>query len=174
MNNATEIATTSGRAGAAAFQPMQVLTMALAGDVFALDSDSVLEVLDLTEVTEVPNCRTFVKGLINVRGKVVPVVDLKVRLGIRAASETTADSRIVVMTIDLNGEETLVGVLADKVYEVIEIAPAALEEAPTIGVHWRAEFIKAIGKRADGFIVVIDIGKVFAAGEDGHGLAKAG
>ncbi len=171
----TEIASISpaarGKPGAGAFQPMQVLTMALAGDVFALDSDSVLEVLDLAEVAEVPNCRAFVKGLINVRGKVVPVVDLRVRLGIRGAAETTEDSRIVVMAVTLGGEETLVGVLADKVYEVVEIAPAALEEAPTIGIHWRAEFIKAIGKRADGFIVVIDIGKVFAAGE--QELSKA-
>lgn len=150
----------------AMFQPMQVLTMALAGDVFALDSDSVLEVLDHGAITEVPNCRPFIKGLINVRGKVVPVVDLKVRLGIRTVTETTRDSRIVVITIDANGEESMVGLLADRVYEVIEIAPAAQEEAPSIGINWRAEFIKAIGKRADGFIVVIDIDRVFAFAAD--------
>ncbi len=141
--------------------PLQVLTLAMAGDIFALASDTVLEVLDIMPMTDVPNCRPFIRGLINVRGKVVPVVDLKIRLGIPAVTEQTQDSRIVVTSIVLKGEDTQVGILADRVYEVMEIPHAQIEDAPTIGIGWHAEFIHAIGKYHDGFIIVLDMEKIF-------------
>ncbi|GEO79888.1 chemotaxis protein CheW [Pararhodospirillum oryzae] len=139
-----------------------VLSMALAGNVFALEAAIVLEILDVVPLTEVPNSSPFIKGLLNVRGKVVPVVDLKVRLGLATQDETTLDSRIVVLSIQLDNEECLVGILADKVFGVMEIDGSTLEEAPSVGIAWRLEFIRSIGKSDQGFIVILDMDRVFS------------
>lgn len=150
--------------GLAGLAALQVLTLGLGAEIFAVETEAVHEVLDLIPITEVPNSRTFVRGLVNVRGKVVPVVDLRAKFGMPAA-DRTADSRIVVMEVNLAGEPTMVGLLADRVYEVAELAAAALEEAPRLGMRWRTEFIRAIGKRNDGFVIVIDIDRVIASEE---------
>lgn len=151
-------------ASAVETQALQVLTFGLGREVFALETAAVHEVLDIVPITAVPNSRRLVRGLINVRGRVVPVVDLKGKFGM-PASERTAEARIVVIEVVLKGEPTMVGLLADRVHEVTELAAASLEEAPRIGTTWRPEFIRAIGKREDAFIVVMDIDRVFASEE---------
>jgi len=140
----------------------EALTFGLADEIFAIDAQAVREILDLIPVTEVPGARSFVGGLINVRGKVVPLADLKVKFGMKP-SETNIDTRIVVVEIDLDGEPTIVGLLADKVYEVAEISGASIEETPEIGMKWRPDFIKEIGKRGNDFIIIPDIDRVFAS-----------
>jgi len=144
-------------------EPHTVLSLALAGTVFALETAIVLEVLDVVPLSPVPNGGAFVKGLLNVRGKVVPVVELRARLGLSTKSEQTVDSRIVVLSVPMDGEETLVGIMADKVHGVVDIDMARLSDTPTVGISWRAEFIKSIGRREDGFIVILDVEKVFEA-----------
>ncbi|MEW5726304.1 MAG: chemotaxis protein CheW [Pseudomonadota bacterium] len=139
---------------------MQVLTVGLEREVFALDAGRVSEILDAVPVTEVPNARPFVSGVINVRGKVVPLADLRLRFGMECAA-ASLDTRIVVIEVDLDGEPTTVGILADKVYEVTEIASASIEETPRVGMRWRPEFIKGIGKKDADFIIVLDIDRVF-------------
>lgn len=141
-------------------QPLEVLTLGLQGETFALDAALVREILDPVPVTEVPNARTFVGGLINVRGKVVPLADLRLMFDMDR-TPPTIDTRIVVIEIPLGGEPTLIGILADKVHEVTEIAAAALEETPRIGMRWQPEFIRCIGKRNDEFIIVPDIARIF-------------
>lgn len=143
---------------------LQVLTLGLEREIFALETEMVHEVLDRVPISEVPNSRPFVRGLINVRGKVVPVVDLKRKFGM-GATAATADSRVIVLEIELRGQPVLIGLLADRVFEVVELPAAALEAAPAIGMRWRAEFIRAIGKRGDDFIIVLDIERVFASEE---------
>lgn len=144
-------------------RPLQVLTLGLDGEVFALETDVVREVLDVVTLTAVPGSRKAVKGLINVRGKVVPVIDLKTKFHMGETVVRTADARIVVIEALLRGEPTMVGLLADRVHEVTELAAASLEDAPRIGMTWRPEFIRAIGKRGDDFVIVIDIARVIAA-----------
>lgn len=139
---------------------MQVLTVGLDREIFALDAGRVSEILDSVPVTEVPNARPFVNGVINVRGKVVPLADLRLRFGMERTA-ANLDTRIVVVEVDLGGEPTTVGILADKVYEVTEIASASIEETPRVGMRWRSEFIKGIGKKDAGFIIVLDIDRVF-------------
>lgn len=141
---------------------LEILTLALDGEVFAVEAECVREILDLVAVTEVPNARPFVGGLINVRGKVVPLVDLRVKFGM-PLHPPTIDTRIVVIEVDLDGEATVIGIRADKVYEVTEVAAAALEETPRIGMRWRAEFIRCVGKRADDFIIILDIERVITS-----------
>jgi purine-binding chemotaxis protein CheW len=140
----------------------EALTFGLQDEIFALDANSVLEILDVVAVTEVPGADAFVPGLINVRGRVVPLADLRVKFGM-AKGETTQDSRIVVVEIPLAEEPMRVGLLADKVYEVAEISGASIIEAPAIGMKWPADFIKGIGKRRDEFLVIPDMERIFAA-----------
>jgi len=141
---------------------IEVLTLSLDGQVFALEAAHVREILDLVPVTEVPTSSPFVNGLINVRGKVVPLADMRTKFGMEQRP-STIDTRIVVIEIDLDGDQTTIGLLADKVYEVTELAAAALEETPKIGMIWRHEYIRCIGKSDGDFIVVLDMGAIFGA-----------
>ncbi|MEP9375389.1 chemotaxis protein CheW [Aquabacter sp. CN5-332] len=145
---------------------LEVVTLSLDDNVFALEACHVREILDLVPVTEVPTSNPFVGGLINVRGKVVPLADLRHKFGM-ALRPPTVDTRIIVIEIDLDGDRTTIGLLADKVYEVTQMAPAALEETPKIGMAWRQEFIRCIAKREGAFVVVLDIAAVFASGRQG-------
>jgi len=141
----------------------EVLTLDLQGEVLAIDASYVREILDLVPITQVPNSQPFVNGLINVRGKVVPLADLRLKLGMER-SETTIDSRIVVVEVELDGAPTTVGLRADKVYEVTELASASVTEAPKIGMRWRPEFIRCIGKRGDDFVIVLNLPAILATG----------
>lgn len=145
---------------------LEVLTLKLGGHVFALEAAHVREILDLVPVTEVPTASPFVNGLINVRGQVVPLADLRHKFGMELLP-TTIDTRIIVIEIAIDGNQTTIGILADKVFEVTELAPAALEDTPKIGMIWRREYIHCIGKCADDFIVVLDIGAIFSSQHGG-------
>ena len=139
---------------------MKALTLRLQDELFAVEAGSVREILDLVPITEVPNAPEFVAGLINVRGRVVPLADLRVMFGMDRP-EPDKDTRIVVMEIDIDGEPTIAGILADKVHDVTDIEAASIEEAPKVGMRWRPEFIQGIGKRNGGFIIIPDLGRIF-------------
>jgi purine-binding chemotaxis protein CheW len=131
----------------------QVLMLGLAGEMFALDARQVREILDPIPVTRVPGAQPYVSSVLNVRGKVIPLADLRVRFGMPPAS-ITPDSRFIVVEIELAGEPTTVGIVADKVYEVTDLDTSTLQKAPPIGMRWRPEFIAAIAKWKDEFIIV--------------------
>ena len=131
----------------------QVLMLGLAGEMFALDARQVREILDPIPVTRVPGAQSYVSSVLNVRGKVIPLADLRVRFGMPPAS-ITPDSRFIVLEIDLAGEPTTIGIVADKVYEVTDLDTSTLQKAPPIGMRWRPEFIAAIAKWKDEFIIV--------------------
>ena len=141
-------------------QPMRALTLRLDDEFFAIEAQSVREILDLVPVTAVPNASPFAAGLINVRGRVVPLTDLKVAFGMRSA-EPDQDTRIVVIETEIDGEPSVVGILADKVYDVTDIEPAAIEEAPRVGMRWRPDYVRGIGKRRGDFIIIPDIHRIF-------------
>ncbi|EME69552.1 CheW protein [Paramagnetospirillum caucaseum] len=143
-------------------RPVEILTLALSGEAFALEATIVREILDLVPITTVPNAPRYATGLINVRGKVVPLVDLRVRLGM-TVEPRTIDTRIVVIEATLDGELTMVGLLADKVYEVAEINMQSIESTPKVGMRWPPEFIRGIGRRNGGFLIILDIDRVFAS-----------
>lgn len=145
-------------------QTLEVVTLGLDGEIFAIDAGIVHEILDLVPITRVPGASPFVGGLLNVRGKVVPLADARVRFGMER-KKPTIDSRILVIEIDINGEPTIVGLLADKVYEVTEVAAAQLEETPRMGMRWPPNLIRCIGKRGNDFVIVLDIGRLFSTQE---------
>ncbi len=142
----------------------QYLTFRLGDEIFALDVGQVREVLDMGTITKVPRAPEFMRGVINVRGNVVPVVDLRRKFGL-SKTEKTVDTRIVVMELNLDDELTVLGALADAVHEVIELEAVHIEAPPRIGSRWRIEFIKGIGKRDDQFIILLDIDRVFSTDE---------
>ena len=154
-------------------RPLEILTLGLQGEIFALEAACVREILDLVPITEVPNSQPFVNGLINVRGKVVPLADLRLKFGMELRPPTI-DTRIVVIETAIDGDPVLVAIRADKVYEITEVAASALEETPRIGMRWRPDYIRCIGKRGADFIVVLDIERIFASGDRREELAGAG
>ena len=139
---------------------MTALTIRLEDELFAVEASRVREILDLVPITEVPSAPSFVGGLINVRGRVVPLADLRVMFGMERP-EPDEDTRIVVMEVDIDGEPTIAGILADKVHDVTDIETASIEEAPKVGMRWRPEFVKGIGKRNGGFIIIPDMERIF-------------
>lgn len=143
-----------------ATEPMRALTLRLEDELFAIEAGSVREILDLVPVTEVPNASPFARGLINVRGRVVPLADLKVAFGMHRA-DVDQDTRIVVIETEIESEPTVVGILADKVYDVTDIEPAAIEEAPRVGMRWRPDYVRGIGKRQGNFIIIPDLNRIF-------------
>jgi purine-binding chemotaxis protein CheW len=140
---------------------LEVLMLDLEGEMFAIEVVHVREILDLVPITEVPQSTPFVNGLINVRGKVVPLADLRIKFGMEQRPPTI-DTRIVVLELEIDGEPVTAGIRADKVHEVTEVSASALQETPKIGMRWRPEFISCIGKRADDFMVVLDISRIFS------------
>lgn len=140
------------------------LTFKLGDELFALNVSQVREVLDLTTITKVPRAPEFMRGVINVRGSVVPVVDMRTKFGLEQTQDTH-DTRTIVLDLSLDGETVVIGALADSVHEVIELDPGQIEPPPKIGMRWKSEFIKGIGKRNDEFIILLDIDRVFSAEE---------
>lgn len=140
----------------------EALTFGLDRELFAIDAGVVREILDLIPITEVPGARSFVNGLINVRGKVVPLADLRVKFGMERG-EPTIDTRIIVVEIDLGGEAASVGIVADKVHEVAEIEGKAIEKTPDLGMRWRPEFVRGIGKNNGQFIIIPDLDRIFSS-----------
>lgn len=144
---------------------MQVLTFDMEGETFAIEAGLVREILDCIPETVVPGASAMIGSLINFRGRVIPLADLHQAFGF-ASADATLDSRVIVIEITIDGEETLVGLKADKVNEVIVLEKVAAEAAPRVGMKWRQDFIRCLAKRNGDFIVVPDLERLFAAGRN--------
>src|ERR1041384_6516907 len=149
----------------------QYLTFKLGGEVFAIDVSKVREVLDFTPITKIPRTPDFMSGVINLRGNVVPVVDLRLCFEM-SKTEKTVNTCIVVMEMLVEGESTVIGALADSVEEVIDLEPDQIQPAPRIGTQIRTDFIKGMGKRDAHFIMTLGFDRVFSG--DGLSGVRAG
>ncbi|MBF0240549.1 MAG: chemotaxis protein CheW [SAR324 cluster bacterium] len=127
-------------------------------EIFALDIGSIREVLEFESVTRVPQTPDYMKGVINLRGSVVPVVDLKLKLGM-TRTEKTINTCIIIVEITLEGDHLLLGAIADSVQEVLELSE--IEAAPKIGTRLNTDFIDGMGKHGDNFIIILNINKIF-------------
>ena len=142
----------------------QYLTFQLGEEVFALDVSHVREILEFTTVTKVPKTPEYMRGVINLRGSVVPVLDMRLKFGM-SITEKTVNTCIIVVEVSFEGETTIIGALVDSVQEVFELEPDQIEPAPKIGTQLKTEFIKGMGKKDDRFIIMLDINKVFSSEE---------
>ncbi|MGO7730008.1 chemotaxis protein CheW [Rhizobium johnstonii] len=152
-------------------EEVEVLTFDLNGETFALEAVIVQEILDLLPETAVPGAQPFVASVINFRGKVIPLADLRLAFGMEA-SEATIDSRIVVIEVDLQGEQTLVGMRTDKVNEVTTLAKTASEAPPSVGMRWRADYINCLVKRGGEFIILPNLQAIFSSRHDAAGTVN--
>ena len=145
-------------------ETVQYLTFSLDEEVFAIDVAKVREILDYTQAMRVPGAPEFMRGIVNVRGNVIPVVDMRLKFGM-SKTERTVNTCIVVMEVDVEGETTVLGALVDSVQEVFELEHGHVEPPPKMGTRWRTQFIKGIGKRNDHLIIILDIDMVFSLDE---------
>jgi purine-binding chemotaxis protein CheW len=142
-------------------EPTKFVTFKLDEELYALNINQVREVLDFTSVTKVPQMPGFMRGVINLRGSVVPVVDLRLKFGL-GATQRTQDTRVIIVQVTVDSEETILGAMADAVREVIELEPRQIDEPPKIGTRLKTEFIQGMGKVGDEFIIILDIDRVFS------------
>ncbi len=149
----------------------QYLTFKLGEETFAFDVGNVREVLELIPITKLPKTPEYMSGVINVRGSVVPVIDLRQKLGM-AKGERTVDTCIIVIEIPLEGGMTILGVMVDSVQEVMEFDPSQIDPPPRIGERIRSDFLVGIGKREDRFVMIMKITEVISA-EDAELLRSA-
>lgn len=142
----------------------QFLTFRLDKEIFALDILKVREVLDFKALTEIPQTPDFLKGVINLRGSVVSVIDMRSKFGMPSA-ETDKDTSVIIMSLMIDGEETLLGALVDGVEAVIELKPEQITPPPNIGTRLKLEFIRGMGIRDDRFLIILDLDRVFSIEE---------
>jgi purine-binding chemotaxis protein CheW len=140
------------------------LTFILDEELYGLNIHLVREVLEFTPITRMPMTAEFMRGVINVRGHVVPVVDLRRKFGL-AATAQTVNTCIIIVELEVDGESSTMGALVDGVQEVLDIQPAQIEAAPRMGTKINTRFIQGIGKLGDRFVILLDIQAIFSMDE---------
>jgi len=139
---------------------LQYVTFSLGRELFGVEVTRTREILSLTPVTKVPQTPEYLLGVINLRGQVVPVVDMRLKLGLPAGRETE-DTCIIVVEVQVDGEIIIVGALADAVREVLEISADQIEPPPRLGTRLKTEFMSGMGKIDDQFMILLNIDRIF-------------
>ena len=155
--NTTAAAVAAGQAG-------QYLTFVLGAETYAIGIMAIKEIIEYSSLTEVPMMPTYVRGVINLRGSVVPVVDLPVRFG-KASSAVSKRTCIVIIDVQLGGDRHVLGLVVDAVNAVLDIPSNDIEPPPSFGASIRTEFIRGMVKINNKFVIVIDVDHVLAADE---------
>lgn len=140
------------------------LSFKLGEEVFAANAGKVLNILELSRITEVPMAPAYMKGIINLRGTILPVVDLRLKFGMSPTVET-ANTCIVVLDISIDDSSVLVGGLVDTVQAVIELDKAEILPPPSIGSKYRSEFIEGVAYIDESFVMVLDLDAIFSSDE---------
>lgn len=139
----------------------QYVTFSLGAELFGVEVARAREILSLTPVTKVPQTPDYLLGVINLRGQVVPVVDMRLKLGLPTGAETE-DTCIIVIEVQVDGETLTVGALADAVREVLEIRSDQIEPPPRLGARLKTEFMTGMGKVDEQFLILLNIDRVFS------------
>jgi purine-binding chemotaxis protein CheW len=142
----------------------QFVTLGIEQEVFAVPVETVQEILAMRTLFRIPDAPPYLAGLIDVRGRGVPVIDLRVKLGLPPA-QATENTRILVLEVPASGRTLVLGLVADRVFEVAALDAKQIEPPPDIGVKWRSDYISGIGRRGDGFVIIFDLSRLFSAEE---------
>ncbi len=142
----------------------QYLTFRLADVAYAIDVANVREILEVIPITKIPRTPDFMRGVINNRGSVVPVVDMRLKFGMEAAAQSV-ETCIIVTEIGQGGDSIVIGALVDSVEEVIQLEPDQIEPPPKLRSSVKSEFLKGIGKKENKFILILEIGRMFTSDE---------
>lgn len=165
MSTAKNLPVAANTAVSAVLDDHQYLTFLWSGEMFAIAILNIKEIIEYGSLTEVPMMPGFIRGVINLRGSVVPVVDLAVRFG---RSKTEVSRRTCIVIIEVEGSDETrqdIGVMVDSVSEVLEIPTAEIEPAPAFGAKIRVDFIKGMGKIAGKFVIILNADKVLSVDE---------
>jgi purine-binding chemotaxis protein CheW len=145
-------------------QTTSYLSFRLADEFFAAPVGKVLEILEVSRITKVPQCPLYMRGVINLRGSVLPVIDTRIKFGMPVV-EDTVNTCIIVLNIEIDRETIAIGTLVDGVQEVLEIEKEAIKPAPSIGSKYKSEFIEGMVKLNEEFIMMLNLDKVFSSDE---------
>jgi len=140
------------------------LTFRLDDEVFAANVGKVLEILEVPKITKVPRSPDFMRGVINLRGSVLPVIDTRTKFGLPPVKDTI-NTCIIVLSVALEGQDITIGAISDAVHEVIEIQESQMQPAPSIGSKYKSEFIDGMVKRDGDFIMILNMDKIFSTNE---------
>lgn len=151
---------------AVAAEPDQYLTFLLGGEMFAIGILTIKEIIEYRDLTTVPLMPASVRGVINLRGAVVPVIDLLARFG-SPSSEVGRRTCIVIVEIASGDDTQVVGLVVDSVSEVLDIAAADIEPPPSFGTHIRSDFVQGMGKVREKFVILLNTERLFAFDELG-------
>jgi len=143
---------------------LQILSFVLDGDFFGMEISNIQEVLEYHKITSVPRTPDYMLGVINLRGQVVPVVDLRQYFGM-TASEPTVDSCIIIVELEIEGEKTALGLLADQVREVLELNADDVNPPPRLGNKIDNRFIYGVARHDDQFIILLKLHRIFSDAE---------
>ena len=150
--------------GTAQSHDAQFVTLGIDREVFAVAVDAVLEILEIRPMFRIPEAPGYLAGLIDVRGRGVPVIDLRLKLGLpaQAANEMT---RILVLEFAVGEQKLVLGLIADRVIEVITLDKREIQPAPAIGLQWRSDYISGVGRRNDNFVIIFELAKLFSSSD---------
>jgi purine-binding chemotaxis protein CheW len=140
------------------------LSFKLSEEVFAINVSKVLNILEMKTITKVPKTPNYLKGVINLRGTVLPVVDLRIKFAL-PEKDNTVDTSIIVLSIEKDNENIMIGILVDAVREVLEFKSDEIAPSPTIGTKYNSGFIEGMWRVGENFIMILDIDKVFSIDE---------
>jgi len=165
---ATQTQPTLPHAGLSQMDQHQYLTFMLGGEIYAMGILAIKEIIEHGHLTEVPRMPSFIRGVINLRGAVVPVIDLSARFGKAATTVTRRTCIVIVEVSDGQGTQSstqVVGVMVDAVNAVLEIPPSDIEPPPSFGSHIRADFMSGMGKVGGKFVIILNIHNVLSVDE---------
>jgi purine-binding chemotaxis protein CheW len=140
---------------------MQFVTLGIDREVFGVPVTAVLEILEMRQMFRLPEAPPYLAGLIDVRGRGVPAIDLRIKLGLPAAP-VTENTRVLVLEVQIGTQPVVLGLIADRVIEVIGLNLDAVEPAPEIGLRWRSDYISGIGRRDQGFVIIFNLPHLFS------------
>lgn len=149
------------------------LTFELGNEVYGLEILKVQEIIGMMNVTRVPKTISYVRGVINLRGKVIPVIDLRLKFVLEAKSDTERTC-IIVVKIEANQIELTMGIIVDEVSEVLDIQSSQLEDTPSFSSDMNTDYLLGIGKVAEKVIMLLNIDKVLSSSEEVELLTSAG
>ena len=151
----------------------QFLTFRLADEIFGVPIEMVHEVLDYVPIARVPGSAQFLQGVINLRGAVVPVADVRLLFGMEATANTE-NTCIIAVEVEASGEDEVisVGVLADQVLEVADISSTDMQEQPDMGTGVPSQYLRGLGKVGEKFFMILDVEKIIHDDVDGNGPSK--
>lgn len=149
---------------ATANEGREYVTLGVGNEVFAVDVEDVREILEMRPITRVPNAPAFMLGMIDVRGRAVAVVDLRARLGL-PATVANNQTRILVLETLIGQSRLALGLVTDRVFEVTPLDDHDIERAPEIGIRWKSDYIRGIGRRGADMVIILDLSRLFSTAE---------